>query len=58
MLTLTPAQGNLEEASFSCLFLIQVARALAVKLVIAVAAVHSGDLYMGFSLYDNLTCHS
>jgi serine/threonine protein kinase len=39
--TMTPAQGNLKEASFSRLFPIQVARALAAKLAIAVAFVHS-----------------
>ncbi|KAF1956234.1 kinase-like protein [Byssothecium circinans] len=49
--TLTPAQGSLREASFSRLFPIQVARALAAKLVTAVAFVHScgfvhGDLHL------------
>ncbi|KAF2278687.1 kinase-like protein [Westerdykella ornata] len=50
--TLTPAQGNLKEASFSRLFPKGVARALAAKLAIAVAFVHSrgfvhGDLHLG-----------
>ncbi|KAF2132422.1 kinase-like protein [Dothidotthia symphoricarpi CBS 119687] len=49
--TLTPAQGNLKEASFSRLFPIRVARALAAKLVTAVAFVHSrgfvhGDIHL------------
>ncbi|KAF3343341.1 hypothetical protein VdG2_08491 [Verticillium dahliae VDG2] len=38
---MAPAQGNLKEASFSRLFPIQVARALAAKLAMAVAFVHS-----------------
>lgn len=51
--TMTPAQGNLNEASFSRLFPIQVARALAAKLVMTVAFVHSrgfvhGGLFMFF----------
>ncbi|KAL1853982.1 hypothetical protein Daus18300_011571 [Diaporthe australafricana] len=49
--TLTPAQGNLKEASFSRLFPVQVARALAAKLTTAVAYVHSrgvihGDIHL------------
>ncbi|KAF2850918.1 protein kinase [Plenodomus tracheiphilus IPT5] len=49
--TLTPAQGSLKEASFSRLFPIQVARALAAKLAIAVGLVHSrgfvhGDIHL------------
>lgn len=48
--TLTPAQGNLKEASFSRLFPIQVARALSANLAIAVAAVHSrGFVHGGLS---------
>ena len=45
--TLTPAQGNLKEASFSRLFPVQVARALAAKLAIAVAFVHSRGFVHG-----------
>lgn len=45
--TLTPAQGNLKEASFSRLFPIQVARALSANLATAVAAVHSHDFVHG-----------
>lgn len=45
--TLTPAQGNLKEASFSRLFPIQVARALAAKLATAVAVVHSRGFVHG-----------
>lgn len=45
--TLTPAQGSLKEASFSRLFPIQVARALAAKLTIAVAFVHSQGFVHG-----------
>ena len=45
--TLTPAQGNLKEASFSRLFPIQVARALSANLVTAVAAVHSRGFVHG-----------
>ncbi|KAF1846305.1 kinase-like protein [Cucurbitaria berberidis CBS 394.84] len=49
--TFTPAQGSLKEASFSRLFPIQVARALAAKLATAVSFVHSrgfvhGDLHL------------
>ncbi|TAQ89035.1 hypothetical protein B7494_g2639 [Chlorociboria aeruginascens] len=49
--TVAPAQGNLEEASFSRLFPIQVARALAAKLTTAVSFVHSrgfvhGDIHL------------
>lgn len=48
--TLTPAQGNLKEASFSRLFPIKVARALAAKLAHAVAFVHSrGFVHGGLS---------
>jgi serine/threonine-protein kinase SRPK3 len=48
--TLTPAQGNLKEASFSRLFPIRVARALAAKLTTAVAFVHSqGFVHGGWS---------
>lgn len=50
--TLTPAQGSLEEACFSDLFSVQVARALAAKLTIAVAFVHSqGFVHGGRSRY-------
>lgn len=49
---LTPAQGNLKEASFSRLFPIQVARALSAKLVTAVAAVHSRGLVHGGQFYS------
>jgi serine/threonine-protein kinase SRPK3 len=45
--TLTPAQGSLKEASFSRLFPIQVARALAAKLATAVAFVHSRGVVHG-----------
>lgn len=45
--TLTPAQGNLKEASFSRLFPIQVARALAAELTTAVAFVHSRGFVHG-----------
>ncbi|KAK2032940.1 kinase domain-containing protein [Colletotrichum zoysiae] len=38
--TVAPAQGNLKEASFSRLFPIRVARALAAKLTMAVAFIH------------------
>ncbi|KFH41460.1 Protein kinase-like protein [Hapsidospora chrysogenum ATCC 11550] len=49
--TVAPAQGNLREASFSRLFPIKVARALAAKLTMAVAFVHSrgfvhGDIHL------------
>ncbi|KAJ8106856.1 hypothetical protein OPT61_g9265 [Boeremia exigua] len=48
--TLTPAQESLREASFSRLFPIQVARALAAKLATAVAFVHSrGFVHGGLS---------
>ncbi|KND93679.1 Serine/threonine-protein kinase spk-1 [Tolypocladium ophioglossoides CBS 100239] len=48
---MAPAQGSLKEASFNRLFPIQVARALAAKLTIAVAFVHSqgfvhGDIHL------------
>jgi serine/threonine-protein kinase SRPK3 len=51
--TLTPAQGSLKEASFTRLFPIQVARALAARLATAVASVHSrgfvhGGLFVTF----------
>lgn len=50
--TLTPAQGNLKKASFSRLFPIQVARALAAKLATAVAFVHSrGFVHGGLSYH-------
>lgn len=50
----TPAQGNLREASFSRLFPIQVARALAAKLATAVAFVHSrGVVHGGLFGYDS-----
>lgn len=50
--TLTPAQGSLREASFSRLFPIQVARALAAKLATTVAFVHShGFVHGGLSCY-------
>lgn len=45
--TLTPAQGNLKEASFSRLFPVKVARALAAKLATAVATVHSQGFVHG-----------
>ena len=45
--TLTPAQGSLKEASFSRLFPIQVARALAARLATAVASVHSRGFVHG-----------
>ncbi|KAI1126084.1 protein kinase [Nemania abortiva] len=49
--TVAPAQGNLQEASFSRLFPIRVARALAARLAIAVSFVHSqgfvhGDIHL------------
>ncbi|OAL56707.1 protein kinase [Pyrenochaeta sp. DS3sAY3a] len=49
--TMTPAQGSLKEASFSRLFPVRVARALAARLALAVAFVHSrgfvhGDLHL------------
>lgn len=44
---LTPAQGSLREASFSRLFPIQVARALAARLATAVAVVHSRGFVHG-----------
>lgn len=48
--TLTPAQGNIREASFSRLFPVDVARALAAKLATAVAIVHSrGFVHGGLS---------
>lgn len=50
--TVTPAQGDLKEASFSRLFPVQVARALAAKLAIAVAFVHSrGFVHGGLSFH-------
>lgn len=45
--TLTPAQGNLKEASFSRLLSVKVARALAAKLATAVATVHSEGFVHG-----------
>lgn len=45
--TVAPAQGNLRDASFSRLFPIQVARALAAKLTMAVAFVHSRGFVHG-----------
>lgn len=45
--TLTPAQGNLKEASFSRLFPVKVARALAAKLAVAIATVHSRGFVHG-----------
>lgn len=42
-----PAQGNLREASFSRLFPIDVARALAAKLALAIAFVHSKGFIHG-----------
>ncbi|PHH80292.1 hypothetical protein CDD80_2133 [Ophiocordyceps camponoti-rufipedis] len=50
--TLASAQGNLKQASYSRLFPIQVARALAAKLAMAVSLVHSrglvhGDIHLG-----------
>lgn len=48
--TVTPAQGNLKDASFSRLFPVQVARALAAKLATAVVFVHSrGFVHGGLS---------
>lgn len=44
---MAPAQGNLKEASFSRLFPIQVARALAAKMAIAVEYVHSRGFVHG-----------
>lgn len=57
--TVTPAQGNLKEASFSRLFPVEVARALAAKLATAVAFVHSkGFVHGGMSshIYNTLCC--
>lgn len=51
--TLTPAQGSLKESSFSRLFPIQVARALAAKLATAVAVVHSRGFVHG-GLYHHI----
>ncbi|KAI1423175.1 protein kinase [Xylaria sp. FL1777] len=45
--TVAPAQGNLQEASFSRLFPIHVARALAARLVLAVSYVHSQGFVHG-----------
>lgn len=45
--TVAPAQGNLREASFSRLFPIRVARALAAKLTMAVALVHARGFVHG-----------
>lgn len=45
--TMAPAQGNLREASFSRLFPIQVTRALAARLAIAVSFVHSQGFVRG-----------
>ncbi|KAK1994723.1 kinase domain-containing protein, partial [Colletotrichum falcatum] len=49
--TMAPAQGNLKEASFSRLFPIDIARALAAKLTMAVAFIHHrgfvhGDIHL------------
>ena len=44
---MAPAQGNLKEASFCRLFPIQIARALAAKLAMAVAFVHSSGFVHG-----------
>ncbi|KAF6830760.1 protein kinase [Colletotrichum musicola] len=63
---MAPAQGNPKEASFSRLFPIQVARALAAKMAIAVEYVHSrgfvhGDIHLRNDLvklpssFDNLS---
>lgn len=49
--TMIPTQGNLREASFSRLFPVQVARALAAKLATAVAFVHSRGFVHG-GLFD------
>lgn len=55
--TLTPAQGNLKEASFSRLFPIKVARALAAKLTEAVAYIHTQGIAHGgmFCFISDLT---
>ncbi|KAG6012688.1 hypothetical protein E4U54_007358 [Claviceps lovelessii] len=50
--TMEPMQINIREASFTCLFPIQVARALSAKLALAASSVHSrgyvhGDLHLG-----------
>lgn len=51
--TLTPCQGSLKEASFSRLFTVQVARALAARLTRAVAYIHSrGIVHGGLFLYS------
>lgn len=51
--TLMSCGGSLREASFSRLFPIQVARALAAKLTRAVASIHSrGIVHGGLSLYN------
>lgn len=50
--TLNPCQGSLKEASFSRLFPVQVARALAARLARAVAYLHSqGIVHGGLFLY-------
>lgn len=51
--TLTPVQGNLKEASFSRLFPIQVARALAARLATAVGVVHCRGFVHG-GLYHHI----
>lgn len=58
--TVAPAQGNLREASFSRLFPIRVARALAAKLTMAVAFVHSQGFVHGgwFLLSQGLACQN
>lgn len=53
--TVTPAQGNLREASFSRLFTIQVARALAAKLASADAFFHAGG-FVHWGLAHQPTC--
>jgi len=53
--TMAPAQGNLKESSFSQLFPIQVARALAAKLTIAVSFVHSQGFVHGGLFFTVLT---
>lgn len=51
--TVHPAQGNVKEASFSRLFPVKVARALAAKLATAVATVHSHGFVHG-GLFDRM----
>jgi serine/threonine-protein kinase SRPK3 len=55
--TITPAQGSLKEASFSRLFPVQVARALAAKLTTAIAFVHSQGFVHGGLFAASLTSH-